>query len=423
MLGIENYGNRSIAEVQDNTEKRNERFWGIFFIQITAGAAAIVLYALSFFFISPERYTISILQGTWLLSSLLNVNWYFFGTERFRLTVIRSIIVKLISVAAIAGFIRKPSDLPLYTAIMAFDSVLSNGLLWPFLLKDTGFRKPPWALIRTHLKPIFVLFIPILAISVFHIMDKTMLDLLSTEEEVGFYYSADKLINIPLMAVTAVSTVMLPRISNLYSKKDGNSLLPILSQSMELTMFLACAVGLGLAAIAKEFVPLFFGPGYDPCVNLVYWFVPVLLVKTMGDFVRMQYLIPTHHDKLYTYAICAGALTNLAFNLLLIPHHGAAGAVWATLIAEIVVTVTQIAFLHKELHFTKLIMDNISYLFFALIMLIFVRFIADKVSFFAVAKLLIMIFFGAACYIGLCCFYWKKKGASFFSQYLKRRSD
>ena len=414
MLGINNYGNRCIASAQSDDSERQKLFWNIYCVQFCACIAAILFYVASFIVITPERYTITTVQGLWLLSSLLNINWYFFGTERFRLTITRSIIIKIISVSLIVTLIRQPDDLALYALIMAGDAVLSNGLLWPFLIKDLRYQKPTWSAVRQHIRPAFLLFIPVLAISVFHVMDKTMLDFLSTESEVGYYYSADKVINIPLMAITAVSTVMMPRISNLYSTGSEEDVNNIIHQSFELTVFLTCSLGIGIASIAKEFIPLFFGMGYDPCINLVYWFIPVLFVKSISDFIRMQYIIPTHHDKLYIYAICTGALINAAFNAMLIPHHGAIGAVWATLIAEITVAVFQVYFVRNSLPLAQFFLLHSLYLLFSAIMLVAVRALAVHLGLSVWLKLFCMVCTGAAVYICCCVIYWRHRTDSVF---------
>ena len=207
--------------------------------------------------------------------------------------------------------IRKQEDLGLYVIIMAGDAVLSSLVVWPFLRRSIGLEMPRWDEMKTHLKPIMILFIPILAMSVFHIMDKTMLDWLGTETDVGYYYSADKVINIPLSIITAIGTVMLPRIANEYGKGNMNDVQVMLRRSTELSAFLICAIGGGIAAVANEFVPWFFGPGFDPCIELVYWFTPVLAVKAISDLIRTQYMIPAHMDKDYTVAVFIGAGINL----------------------------------------------------------------------------------------------------------------
>ena len=420
MLGVENYGNRSIAAVQDDAERRRAMFWSIYAVQLAACAVSIAAYLFALRFVDSARSTISLLQGIWLISSLLNVNWYFFGTERFRLTVVRSIVVKILAVLAIAFFVRRPEDLNLYAFIMSADAVLSCAILWPFLIRELGFSRPSRDSIREHIKPVFVLFVPILAITVFHVMDKSMLDMFSTETELGYYYSADKIAYMPLMAITAVSTVMLPRISNIYSNGERQEIKGMLSKSFELTALLTCSIAIGIAAIAKEFVPFFFGKGFEPCVQLVYWFTPVLFAKAFGDFIRMQYLIPAHHDRLYTLAICAGAGTNLVLNYLLIPAYGALGAVWATLAAEVVVTVVQAFFVRKELPFASFLAANSAYFLMAAVMLAAVRGFANHVVLPTWIKILCMIGVGVVAFSICCLPYWKINRKSVFHGALSR---
>ena len=110
MLGIEYYGQRSIA----NTQTRNERsvmFWEIYAVQCTASIVSLVIYYLSAFFWASTRVTIMMIQGLWVISCLFDINWFVFGVEDFKTTVTRNFIVKVATVCCIIFFIRKPSDL------------------------------------------------------------------------------------------------------------------------------------------------------------------------------------------------------------------------------------------------------------------------------------------------------------------------
>ena len=423
MLGVENYGNRSIAAVQDDLMKQQELFWNIYAVQVSSGMLAILLYCLSFIFISNDRYVISLLQGLWLIGSLLNINWYFFGTEQFKLTVTRNIIVKLLTVALIVLLVRKPDDIYVYVLIMAGDTVLSNLLIWPFLKKSIRFQKPEFKQMRKHIKPILVLFVPILAMSVFHIMDKTMLDWLGTETDVGYYYSADKIINIPLSIITALSTVMMPRVSNEYSKDNQKGIRNLLRKSTELTLFLTCAVGFGIAAIANEFVPWFFGKGFEPCIQLVYWFVPILFAKSIGDLIRTQYMIPAKLDKLYTIAVIAGACVNLIANYTLIQVLGCLGAVLGTLMAELTVTILELNFTRNQILFGEYIRDNCSYLIPSAVMLFLVRYLSRLLRLPVALQLLCMVGGGGLTYLIISTVVWQLKKDSIFRELLNYKTQ
>lgn len=46
MLGIETYGNRSIAKVQDDKEASAKEFWNIYAIQFAAAYLSIIAYVI-----------------------------------------------------------------------------------------------------------------------------------------------------------------------------------------------------------------------------------------------------------------------------------------------------------------------------------------------------------------------------------------
>ena len=414
MLGIENYGNRSIASAQGDKKKLQELFWNIYSVQFFSTITAIVAYALAFLFIPRDRWLISVVQGLWLLSCLFDINWFFFGTEQFKLTVTRNIVIKCLTVALIALFVKTPDDLVLYAFIISGDAVLSNLILLPFLKRNAGFEFPTFAKIKEHIKPSFILFIPVLAMTVFHVMDKSMLDWLSTEEQLGYYYSADKVIGIPLGLITALSTVMLPRVSNEFSKGRFDAVEKMLKKSTEVTLCITLAAGVGVASIAKEFVPVFFGPGFEPCIKLLYLFVLVLFMKAIGGLVRSQYMIPAKKDKLYSMAIIIGAFTNLVSNYFLISRYSAIGAVLGTLIAETTVTVSEIVFTRNEVPFLSFFKSNMFYIVPAFVMFFVVRYLAHILMFPAIINLCLMIFAGVIIYLSICKLIWIFKKDSVF---------
>lgn len=422
MLGIEKYGQRTIAAAP-NKIKRQKLFWEIYSVQAVASIISLVIYFFAVGFFGGDRTSIMLIQGLWILSCFLNIGWFFFGVEEFKVTVTRSLAIKLITVICIVFFIRKPDHLILYTFIMAGGTAISELLLWFSLFRRIKYIKPSWQEVKLHIFPIFRLFIPVIALSVYHIMDKSMLDLLSTEANVGWYYAVDKIIYIPLGLITAISTVMMTRVSYVINNESSGQANELLRKSSELTIFLTCAVSFGIAAISKEFIPFFFGPGYEPCIDLMYWFLPVLVIKALGDVVRTQFLIPSKKDNLYTAAVISGALTNVLFNILLIPSFGALGAVIGTLASELVVLVVQIFGCRKEVNFVGIFSRYYMYLLLGASMLIIVRLFAYVVVIpLAIINVLCMIGIGAVSYLFLCSIMWVFKKDSIFSCYFQRKT-
>lgn len=79
----------------------------------------------------------------------------------------------------------------------------------------------------SHIKPILVLFIPVLAISIFSNMDKYMLGLMVGVKQVGFYDNANRIIDIPKALIAALEAVMLPRTSYLLAEGQEEKVITI----------------------------------------------------------------------------------------------------------------------------------------------------------------------------------------------------
>ena len=421
MLGVEFFGNRSIAVVSADREKRRETFWNIYTIQFLSAVISLSVYYLTFGLIfESSRRTVCMLQGLWVLASGMDINWYFFGKQQFKLTVTRNILVKMVSIICIFSFVHRAEDLYIYVFIMAFSMVVSQGVMWPFLLKDIGIAKPSWKAVSKNVGPIVYLFIPVLAMSVFHIMDKTMVDVLSDEANGGYYYNVDRLVNIPLGMITGLGTVMLPRISRLAHSNDTDQAMKLLEKSSELSMFLSCAVAFGLGAIAGTFVPVFFGPGYDPCIIMIVVFVPIIIIKALSDFIRQQYLIPANQDRLYVIAVVCGAGVNLIANYLLIIRFNALGAVIGTFIAEAVVLGIEIWGSRSKMHFVSMFMNHKAYPFIGILMFALVRVLETVLHRQNVLSLFVLVAAGGGIYMLLCVLFWSRKNDSIFAPYVKK---
>ncbi|MBP1555572.1 MAG: polysaccharide biosynthesis C-terminal domain-containing protein [Oscillospiraceae bacterium] len=407
MLGTVNHGTRVVASVREDSEKLNEKYSNIYFIQIITTLISVVLYILYLLFFCKENKEIALIQMIPILGCFLNVTWLFFGLEKISFTVVRNFFIRIATVSCILLFIRRPDDLWKYTLIMAAGTFLGEFVVWVTAPKYARFQKPSWDEILNNLKPILILFIPIIATSFYHTMDKTMLGLLSTDEESGFYYNSDKVINIPIAILQGIGTVMLPRITSLIAsgrKEEGNKLFLL---SLEGVGVFSIALSCGIAAVSKEFTPVFFGPGYDRCIALTVVLAPVLIVKSISSSLRTQYLIPYHMDDIYIRSVVAGAVINVIVNLILMPRYGAMGAVIGTLAAEIVACTVQYLYIRKGISIGKTILRCAVYVLIGLVMIASVRLIANVLNARTIIKLIVEILAGAAVYSSLCLIYWK----------------
>ena len=369
MLGLENHGNRTIARVRENRQQVSKEFYSIRAIQIITNIVILITYSIyALTFSSAELRTYAIAQILFVLSAVFNINWFFAGLEEFKLTVIRNAIIKIISVIAIFTLVKDKDDLLIYVIILAGSMLISQLSLWPFVKKYVNKTKVKWEDIKKHIKPTLILFIPVIAVSLYKIMDKIMLGNLTEMKEVGYYENGEKIINIPMTIITSSSTVMLPRMSNLASKGETEKSMEYIDKSIQFVTFLAIPMALGLMIVGPTFAPIYFGSEFIKTGNIISLLAITMIFLAWNEVIRRQYLIPNKRDKEYIIAVFSGAIINFILNLILIPQYKSIGATIATVFAEFCVVAYQIYSVRKILPIKEYFLKCKRFIFSGIIM-------------------------------------------------------
>ena len=353
LLGVNNYGNRTIAKVRDDKEKMSKTFFEIYIFQLIMGFIMIILYIIYIYAFNIKYQSIAFLQIMFLLSSIFDINWFFFGLEEFKVTIIRNSIVKILSLVLIFLLVKTNDDLWKYVFIMSGTTLISQLAIWPFLKGKIKITNISIDGIINHIKPNIILFIPVVAVSIYKIMDKIMLGMMSTIEEVGFYENAEKIVHIPVVIIAALGTVMLPRITNMLSNGKIKEAKSYIYKSLCFVMFLSFAMMFGLIAISEDFAPFYFGIEFKKSGILIMLLSITLPFLAFANVIRTQYLIPKEKDRIYLISVILGAVVNLIMNLIFIPKYSSIGACIGTISAEIVVMIYQSISVKNDLNFVK----------------------------------------------------------------------
>ena len=378
MLGVANYGNRTIAALGDRRDLRSRAFWNIWSIQIVMSLGACFAYGLWCLLAAPENPRIAWVQIITVACSLFDISWFFFGIEKFQITVGRNLVVKLLNMGLIFALVRGPEDLTLYTLIMVGGTLLNHLLLFLFLPREVSFVRPDRTEMGKHWKPMVMLFFPVVAISIYKIMDKVMIGALSGAVQTGLYEYAEKIIGLPVTLITAVGAVMLPRLSALLGSQHREEADKLICLTMEVMMALTFALSWGIFAIARDFAPAFYGEEFAGSALVMMGLAPSVLCQSWANVLRTQYLIPARMDGAYVRSTWLGAAVNLGANLLLIPRFQAFGAALGTVCAEFAVAFYQSRSVRGHLPLGKYLCSVSYYLFPSMVMLLLIRWISNS---------------------------------------------
>lgn len=404
MLGLANYGNREISKCRDDKAQLSHKFCNLYAIHFCVTTLVLVGYC-GYYFLSDETSRIfTLIQGLYIVASFFNIDWFFFGLEEFKITVTRNFVVKILTAVSIFLFVKTQDDLAIYILILAMGNLLGQVTVWGYLRKYVFFVKPDLKEMFSHIRPMLVLFVPTIAISIYKVMAKIMLGNMCDKVEVGFYENADKIIGIPLTAITAFGNVMKPRITYIRNKGMIEKAEEYMKASMKYIMMLAYALTFGLISVGDIFAPIFWGTEFRRCGELIMILAFTIPFISFANVIRTQYLLPESKDKMFNVTLICGAVANIIVNSILIPIWGAMGAACGTVIAEMVVCLMQSYFAQKVLPILKFFTSSIVFLAFGIVMCVALNLLKGFMGE-TLVSLIVLVGVGIVIYIGLCLGY------------------
>ena len=379
-LGISMYGQRQIAYLQQDKKERSKIFWEIIIIRTITLSISILLFYLVYGRSGEYAiyYRILIIQ---LVANLFDISWFFQGLEEFDKTVVRNLIVKLLSLVLIFVVIKTPDDLWKYFAIFVGAELLGNMTLWwyvPKYIEKINIRELE---LKSHIKPTLSLFIPQIAVQIYTVLDKTMIGKITSDMvEVGYYEQAQKIIKASLTVIVALQTVMNSRIANAYARKDQKEIKKCLESSFNFVWFLTIPMMFGLIAISSKFVPWYYGEGFDGVIPIMIATAPILIPIGLNGITGTQYLVQIGKQKIYTISVIVGAIVNVLLNLVLIHFFKGIGAAIASVIAETIILIIQLKYFKEQFTILEILKLSIKCLISGIVMFIVVFLLANYMS-------------------------------------------
>lgn len=156
----------------------------------------------------------------------------------------------------------------------------------------------------------------------------------------GVYVIAVQLAERTWIFSQTVSTVLLPRLSELrHDEANRKTLTPMISRWV---LVISAVASLGLALLASPFIRWFYGEEYLPATQALLVLLPGIV---MGSFSRVlaNDIAARGKPELNMYLAGVVVVVNIVANLILIPMLGMVGASWATTIAYTINAVVRLA--------------------------------------------------------------------------------
>ena len=108
-LGIPSYGVRAIAQSKRDENSCNKTFSELFTINFISSIIATVLYLIPAFCfrINNSNTALALIFSSIIVFNIINIEWVYQGYEEYEYIMIRSLVVKIVSLLLLFVFVRK----------------------------------------------------------------------------------------------------------------------------------------------------------------------------------------------------------------------------------------------------------------------------------------------------------------------------
>lgn len=376
-LGTASYGSREIARCRNDKEEYTKKFWEIELMSVFTTLSCMMMWVVLIIFSSKYRIYFIALVPT-LFATMFDISWFYIGHEKISYTVFWNSLCKIIGVISIFLLIKSKDDLVLYIFLNSTILMVGNLSMWIFLPKMLVKVYPKNFKFKQHFRETLVYFIPTIATTVYTVLDKILIGAITHNDfQNGYYEQATKIINMAKAVVfVSVNSVMSSRISYLFYENKIKEIKARIEKSINFILLLGFAVAFGIVAVAKDFVPVFFGEGYEPVICLLYWMSPLVLIIGVSNCLGSQYYTPAGLRAQSSKYIIMGAIINLIVNLVMIPVLGTVGAVIGSIVAELTISIMYFRNCNGYLNIYQVLKCGYKKLFAGMVMLAFVKLVS-----------------------------------------------
>lgn len=372
VLGIYNYGLRSISSNRKNLIVVKDTFKNLFTIGIASNITFFLLYLLFIKFCVEDSAikTIGLILSANLFAQAINIEWVNESFEEFKFITIKTVIIRTVSVLAVFCFVKSPHDAIIYVIINVGVTLLNYSVSFIYAIRKLNIK------IDELFKGLHWLdFIPALLIILvlrntgilYTIADRTMLGHFTGTSNVALFSIGQKIVEIVKALVLSIVFATLPRLA-LYLKEDKELYILSLRKIIRLLIALLIPTGVGLFLLADEVILLMGGDQYLAAVPSMRIFSLRLITIGVESLIYNQVLFLHGKEKtILKYNLICGLL-NVLLNFIFLTILDPFVAITTTWVSEIIFQLLCLLYIRRQLKLDIGIFKtyNIKYIIYSL---------------------------------------------------------
>ncbi len=299
-----------------------------------------------------EDWLIYLLYFTMVLDSALFPVWFFQGMERMKLTTIFNILGKLFFTVLIFVFVKEEADYWIVPIINSLGFLLVGAYSLWIVHKEFGVRFyiPERRILWLQLVDGWNVFISMVAINLYMSTNMMVLGFFTNNTVVGYFAAGERLIRLITQVLQPLYRALYPYISKLAVESKEKSLARI-KQLLLGTTALTGLIFIGLVLSASQLGGIILGAKYAQSTDVILILSPLVMIIPLALILANLTMLPFKLDKYFAGIYISGGVINMVFLVLflVIFHLGAAGAAYANLFTEVILTVFMFIIIQRKL--------------------------------------------------------------------------
>ncbi|MAM68661.1 MAG: flippase [Pseudomonadota bacterium] len=336
VFGTDFFGNREVASAPD---RAGYVVSSILSVRIVLLGLVSILYLLAVAASGqPEPVAIvMVIQILGLFSAGFAIDFLFQGLQRLGPVALRQSGAALLSLLMILLLVDAPEDIYAAAAI-PFSAMLISALALAWFARRTvpdigvSLDSAAVANVLRSSGPIAIAgFLGLIYMSA----DIVILGFLRPTEEVGIYAAVSRLFILSLFAGEIVTAVFSPALSAAWP--EPADMKSVYDKHLRVGNFLGVPVCASIAAFPETLILIVFGDAFLAGAPLLRILALAAVFSYLG-MAGLAALIAWRDQKMQVAVYATAAGLNVLLNIWLIPRHGALGAAYATLLAQLAMT-------------------------------------------------------------------------------------
>ena len=325
-FGFEYSATRQIALAGEDKEKKRQLFWAVITAKTGLLVLSFVILALLPLFVErvacdPRLYIYTALTN---IGIVFFPTWYLQGEQQMDKMAWANFFTKLLGALLVIALVREASMYRWYPLLLSISSILVGigAMIYVVRHFQIGSYICSHEAMNEVIRAGMPIFINNVFVSLYTTVNMTLLGGFATDEMIGYFSAAQRLIiALNMVVVLPVSTAFYPEMSRRFeaSRTEG---IRFFKRVLVYAGLAALVVSAGTYIVAPIAIPIIYGAGYETAIEVLRWLSPLPFLVMVATLLTVQGLYGMGLQKWAPWVGVMLATLCISLNLWLLPILG-----------------------------------------------------------------------------------------------------